>query len=153
MEPVDYCEVLAAFQKARKIRAFFTSQIGLTAREIFLLNLIEQLSRQTSGGMPGVRISELGSAAGMSKPAMSQLLSILEKKSLIRRSTDRKDRRAILIYLSQSGARQLERSTKSCQSMINRITEKLGPEDTAELRRLLHRIRLILCEEDADARH
>ncbi|WP_326974593.1 MarR family winged helix-turn-helix transcriptional regulator [Caproicibacter sp. BJN0012] len=125
----------------------------MTAREIFFLNLVDQLNRQPSGSLPGVRISELGSAAGMSKPAISQLVRVLEKKGLIRRSTDRKDRRVILVCLSQSGARQLEQSTRSCQSMINQITEKLGPEDTAELRRLFNRIRLILCEKDGDACH
>ena len=148
MGPVDYSEVLAAFGRVRKLRAFFASRTGLTAREIFFLNLIEELCPRPSGSSPGVRISELGSAAGMSKPAVSQLVRVLEKKGLIRRSTDRTDRRVILIRLSRLGVGQLEQSTKSCQLMINQITEKLGPEDTAELRRLLNRIRLILCEED-----
>lgn len=147
MEPVDYCEVLTAFRKIWKIRAFFTTQTGLTAREIFLLNLIADLSLRTPGDKPGIRISELGFAAGMSKSAVSQLLRILEKKGLILRCADSEDRRAILISLSQSGAGQLEQSVKSCRSLVNRITEKLGPEDTAELKRLFGRIHLILCQE------
>lgn len=151
MEPVFDCGILTAFRKVFEMRSLFFSRTDLTVREVIFLNLIFELNHQSCGDSAGVRISALGTAAGMSKPAVSQLLKILEKKDMILRASDQKDKRAILIRLSQLGSARLEQAAKSCQTMIDWIAEQLGPEDISEFRRLFYQICFILCEKDSQA--
>lgn len=140
MAPGKYQEVLNMMQKLGKMRMRFVASVGATAREFHALNLLAELCPEPDGGRPGVRVSELGAAAGLSKPAVSQMLNLLEGRGLVERTAARSDRRVVYVRLTGSGRERLVRLRKSYEAVLDRITDELGPQDTAELLRLFNRL-------------
>lgn len=140
MTPAKYQEVLNMMQKLGKMKMRFVASIGATAREFHALNLLAQMCPEPDGGQPGVKVSELGAAVGMSKPAVSQMLNLLESRGLVERTVARSDRRVVHVRLTESGRERLARLKKSYEATLDRIVDELGPQDTAELLRLFNRL-------------
>lgn len=140
MEPGHYQEVLEMMRKLGKMRLRFIASMGGTAREFHVLNLIAGLCPGPDGTMPGIRASEIGAAVGMSKPAVSQMLNLMESRGLIERASARSDRRVVYVRLTENGRELHGRLRKSFEATLDRITGELGPRDTAEWLRLFNRL-------------
>ena len=82
----------------------------------------------------------------MSKPAVSQMLNLLESRGLVKRTAARSDRRVVYVRLTESGRELRGRIQKSYEATVDRIVGELGPRDTAELLRLFNRLCDIFAE-------
>lgn len=131
---------LSWMRQLREMQMHFIAEIGSPQREAYLLNLLAELTPDPGKTLPGVRITELGREAGMSKPAVSQLLHRLESKKLVERAFSEEDRRAVYIRLTAVGWERHRAAMESYRKILSRIARELGPEDTEECLRLFDRI-------------
>ena len=76
----------------------------------------------------GVSISSLAQSMGLSPSAMTGIVDRLVRSRLIRRKTDRKDRRLVRIYLAPESRSLLEEMDAASRAYVNRIIRHLGRE-------------------------
>ncbi len=114
----------------------------------FMLHGIQRCveEKRDGEGKPGVKISTLSAYAGMSMPAVSQILNSLEEKGLIERKMDRNDRRVVYASLTPKGNQLLEDVMSCFSKFMDRIVDGLGNEDTDRFVDLLNRFYIVLEE-------
>ncbi|MDO4616617.1 MAG: winged helix DNA-binding protein [Lachnospiraceae bacterium] len=78
---------------------------------------------------------------GMTSARVAAALGNLEKKGLIRRTVDEKDKRRFLISLTEKGRDFAADRKRELFTTIQRMLEFLGEEDSAELIRILKRLK------------
>jgi DNA-binding MarR family transcriptional regulator len=86
--------------------------------------------------------TELAKRMHVSPPAITQLLNILEKKHLTERVKPDHDRRITNVVLTRKGRSLLKHIGRGRRGsmMIGELLDYLGPDDSAELARLVERI-------------
>lgn len=79
----------------------------------------------------GFRItsSRLSNNLEASRPSTSRMLNLVEEKGLIKRTSDKEDRRIVYIELTESGIDLLNEESKKFKELIKKINEKMGKED------------------------
>jgi DNA-binding MarR family transcriptional regulator len=85
----------------------------------------------------GNRLSALARRANMTPQAMGQLVDELEELGYLERRPDLSDRRAKLIVLTPRGQECIAAGIATIQGIEERITQTLGRQGHAQLRRLL----------------
>ncbi|WP_447925179.1 MarR family winged helix-turn-helix transcriptional regulator [Georgenia muralis] len=88
-------------------------------------------------GREGARLSDLARGANMTPQSMLELVDELEELGYLRREPDPTDRRAKLIRLTPLGERTVDAGRATVSGIEQTITQVLGAEGHAELRRLL----------------
>ncbi|HPK15104.1 MAG TPA: MarR family transcriptional regulator [Clostridia bacterium] len=88
----------------------------------------------------GASLTEIQNDMFMTKSAVSQLLSDLEKRRLVRREIDPDDRRRIAVTLTGEGDCFLHRQRRYADRVLDRTIERFGEANMAELVRLLKRL-------------
>lgn len=78
----------------------------------------------------GVRLTELADKAGITKQAMSELVTDLERLGYLQRSTDPRDRRAKIIEFTHKGRAAVQSAAQAFEHMHAAI----GEEPVAALR-------------------
>ena len=78
--------------------------------------------------------NDLAAWAGINKATMSRALTTLQKRGLIERKTDEKDRRGNNIFLTQKGEKKIKAISQVVSSMISEKIEKI---DILEQKQLL----------------
>jgi DNA-binding MarR family transcriptional regulator len=101
--------------------------------EIRLLVVIKRMGK----GEEGIKVSDLSRFLRVTSPTVTQLLNRLEEMGLILRKEDAKDRRAVLVSLTEEGELTAKRALKGFLDRMNGLIEYLGDEDTEHLTRLL----------------
>ena len=139
-------ELLEAMHKLKKASQFDVHNGELSRGECFLLQQISKRKDAPEDGAPGVRISDLSASARMSKPAVSQMLNVLEDKGMVRRITTKNDRRVVYVALTEDGKSVLSRFFQRADAMMDKLISRLGTEDTDLLIRLINRLYDILNE-------
>lgn len=142
-------ELMEALQKLKRAARFDISKGELSRGECFLLQQIAKRNREAEEGTPGVRISDLSTHAHMSKPAVSQMLNVLENKNMVRRIMTKDDRRVVYVALTEDGQAALDRFFRLADVAMDRLISRLGAEDTDLLIRLINRLYDIVRETDA----
>lgn len=142
-------ELMEALHKLKRAARFNVTKGGLSKGECYLLQQIEKRNRETEDGAPGVRISDLSAHAHMSKPAVSQMLNVLEEKNMVLRIMTKDDRRVVYVALTQDGQAALDRFFHLADAAMDRMISRLGEEDTDLLIRLVNRLYDIVSEMDA----
>lgn len=97
-------------------------------------------------GEEGLRVSELAAVMNITVPAVTQTVTALEAQGLVSRSMDPKDRRAILVTLTDEGSASLIPFFKAYSEAFDGLVEHLGEADTAELVCLLSRVEAYFTE-------
>ena len=111
--------------------------------EFKMLGVIQaELEKQNRSGidLPGVPISRLSKLLLHSKPATSRILRTLEEKCCIMRIPSNEDRRTVYVTLTETGEKVNQEIAQNINMCMNQILYGLGPEDTAELLRLMDRL-------------
>lgn len=85
----------------------------------------------------GASLTEIQNDMFMTKSAVSQLLSDLERRGLVRREVDPLDRRRIAVTLTGEGSGFLSRQRRYADRVMDSTIERLGEANMAELVRLL----------------
>lgn len=130
-------ELMAAFSRFKRLNWHQRPGAILRPREVMVLSLVE---KKTTPGGPGITISELSEAAGVTSPTTTQLINGLEADGYVDRTTDPCDRRAVRITLTPKGAATLKTELAAFFSAFDGLTEYLGEEDSLTLARLLSRV-------------
>jgi DNA-binding MarR family transcriptional regulator len=87
------------------------------------------------------RVSDLAQALQLTPAAITQLVADLERRGYVRRDRDERDRRAVVVSLTQAGEEVLAEHRQRRRSEMQRLVEALDPQDRQALVRILHRIR------------
>jgi len=88
----------------------------------------------------GMRVSEIASSIGITVPAVTQILTSLEKSGLVHRAMDPDDRRAVRVVLTPEGEAMLDPALKSYDDSFAALIEYLGKADSEKLFELLTKV-------------
>lgn len=84
--------------------------------------------------------SELSNDRQLSTARIANTLASLEKKGWIRREQDSRDRRKVLVYLTDAGMERAEKGHQNCLGYMEELFLWLGEEDSKEFVRLQQRM-------------
>jgi DNA-binding MarR family transcriptional regulator len=83
---------------------------------------------------------EIAEKTSKDKPNITRMLDALEKKHLIFRQSDPRDRRKYCIYLTREGKQLYERLLPLTQSLRQRVTQNLAPEEIDLAKEILNKV-------------
>ena len=92
---------------------------------MFLLKLRRALKEHSEEAM---RVSELATSFGMTSSGITQMVTALEARGLVGRRMDPGDRRAVLVFLTDKGNRDVDSMMKSVDKLFSGLVDYLGPE-------------------------
>lgn len=118
----------------------------ISKREYEMLAVIGRYMEENSGTV-GICVSALAGMLKVSSPAVSRMIGVLEEKGYIGRDADRKDRRNIRVYLTDSGKEIKRQAEERMRRMMSRVVERMGEEQTRHLIELWNRLADIMEEE------
>ncbi len=79
------------------------------------------------------RLSELAASQGVTQPAMTQLVTRLQRDGLAHRGRDASDARVVLVELTASGRRLLRDRRAERAGRLRELLDALGPADRATI--------------------
>lgn len=83
---------------------------------------------------------EIAEKTSKDKPNITRMLDALEKKRLIFRQSDPRDRRKYCIYLTKEGKQLYERLLPLTQNLRQRVTQNLAPEEIDLAKEILNKV-------------
>jgi DNA-binding MarR family transcriptional regulator len=83
---------------------------------------------------------EIAEKTSKDKPNITRMLDALEKKNLILRQSDPRDRRKYCIYLTKEGKQLYERLLPLTQSLRQRVTQNLAPAEIDLAKEILNKV-------------
>jgi DNA-binding MarR family transcriptional regulator len=113
-------------------RAFKEEGFEVTAEQ---WNIIRHLYEEE-----GLSQREIGDKAAKDKPNVTRMLDALEKKGLLRRRPDSRDRRKYRLYLTPAGRDLHDRLFPLAQELRRRVRRHLSPEEADLLKGILNKI-------------
>lgn len=87
-----------------------------------------------------LRAGELSEKLHFSTPRVASVLKSLEKKGFIERVQDPKDKRVVVVHITEAGKNFVLEEHEKALMMLEELLKKLGEKDTKELIRILSRI-------------
>ena len=88
----------------------------------------------------GLSQREIGEKASKDTPNITRMLDALEKKRIIFRQPDPRDRRKFCIYLTKEGKQVYERLLPLAQNLREKVTQNLAPQEIELLENTLKKI-------------
>jgi len=131
MQPVEVdiseedARIAAGFER------FYDVLRRLTPREELSLTAASTLRRLERSGPH--RLSELCGPEGVSQPAMTQLVTRLEKDGLAVRGNDPADGRVVVVSITEDGRAAVRRRRAGRAEALAMLLERLEPADHAAL--------------------
>jgi DNA-binding MarR family transcriptional regulator len=119
------------------------SRHGLDGGEFYVLAALRR-----AGTSQAMRPTELFRALMVSSGGLTDRLRRLEQRKLIRRCPSDKDKRSILVELTQEGRRLVEKAFREDMAVENAIVAGLSPEQREELARLLETLARLMEQEE-----
>lgn len=98
------------------------------------------LLQKGEGASPG----ELGKALKSSTARVAAALNSLERKNQVIRKVNEKDRRKVLVELTEEGRKKAEECRRVPENMVTRLMEHLGEEDAQNMLHIMKRINEIM---------
>lgn len=103
----------------------------LTPREQLSLTAASTLRRLDTDGPH--RVCELTAPEGVSQPAMTQLVTRLEKDGLAARAADPSDGRAVMVSITEAGRAAVRRRREMWGAALSTLLGQLPADDRAAL--------------------
>ena len=88
----------------------------------------------------GVHLADIASALSVEPPLITTMVSQLEKKELVERREDVRDRRAKFIHMTKKGSELVPRIEESMQKTFAEILNNVSDEERASFIRVLESI-------------
>ena len=123
---------------------------GIRPGEMMLLFHLFEQSLQPGQPREGMTVSQLSAAFGATAAAITQHVNPLEQAGYLTRMSDPSDRRVVRVCLTEKGRRQMEEIRACMLHDVSSLAAFLGPKDTADLVRILDRIREYQTENRTD---
>lgn len=98
--------------------------------------LLSYLASQQGESTPG----DLRAALGVSAPRTAAMLRALEEKGFLQRRVNGRDKRRVVVTMTEDGLRMATLRRKDLYEQVRRTLEQLGERDTREFLRILGRI-------------
>ena len=84
--------------------------------------------------------SEIAGALGVAAPGVTFVLNRMEEKGFIKRTMDKKDRRAVIVTITEQGRLALEETIAELKMKIKKLAEYLGEDDSRTLIRIANKL-------------
>ena len=98
--------------------------------------ILKKLSMTDRCFLPG----ELSDMMHMSSARVAMTLKNLEHKGLIERNVNKKDRRKVLVTITERGREQVTKIEDEFAARMRQVTDELGEEDSGEYIRIVGRL-------------
>ncbi|GLY98061.1 MarR family transcriptional regulator [Actinoplanes sp. NBRC 103695] len=121
----DDARIIAGFER------FYEALRRLTPRSELSLTAASTLRRLERSGPH--RLSELYAPEGVSQPAMTQLVTRLEREGLARRSSDPADGRVVIVSITEEGRDAVARRRDGRARALAELLEQLPEDEHAAL--------------------
>ncbi len=108
---------------------FFSDGAELSRTEFRLLR--EVVAEQTKGN--DIISSELARRLGVTRSAVSQIVTKLEKSGIVVRAAAPDDRKIAYVRLSEKSLALYEKQCRQANRLLNRVAEQFGKERTKQL--------------------
>ena len=99
--------------------------VGLTGAQLFVLDAIADA--------PAISLNQLAARTRTHQSTVSEVVSRLVERGLVRRVTSAKDARKIELALTRTGRTRLDRAPTAPQTRLIAALERLSPRDRARL--------------------
>jgi DNA-binding MarR family transcriptional regulator len=109
-------------------RAAFASRCherSISMAHVFLMSMIDK-----HGAMPMTRVAEL---LGSGLPTATGFVSRMEERGLVRRDHDTRDRRVVLVSLTEAGAAEVRELHEARQQRVTAAISQLSESEQARL--------------------
>lgn len=108
--------------------------------ELFEYDVLSALRRQ---GKPySLPATRLANATGLSSGAMTNRVDRLEERGFVRRRRDKKDRRGVVVSLTASGRRAIDKAIQLRLDAADESLRSISSRERKELADLLRKVRL-----------
>lgn len=114
------------------LRAFALEGVDITTEQWSILACLWKKDRVTQQTLCGLTLKD--------KPSMTRLIDNLEKRNLVIRVADSKDRRINLIHLTESGMALQTKATEIVQKIASKTLDKISDEELNVCRSVLKKI-------------
>lgn len=115
---------------AEALYRLVTAAVRLQPRDMSLTSASTLATLERTGPR---RITDLAVIERVSQPAMTTLVTALEKSGLAERRADPRDQRVVLVALTAAGADYLRFRRRAVAEDFARLIDKLPPTDAAAL--------------------
>lgn len=88
----------------------------------------------------GVNAGELSEQLDITTGRVATALNTLEKKKMIKRISDLKDKRKVIIHITDMGKHTVLTKQRRGIGCVEELLQKLGEEDAGELARIMRRL-------------
>lgn len=118
----------------REITGFYKDSLGMdvTPQKVYVFELLDADKKLT--------MNELSKGMNLDSSAVSTLISRMEKKSLVKRTHGKKDRRTVFVQLTKEGVEERDKIRQKLGGMIEGIGENISEEDIETLKRIVTKI-------------
>lgn len=137
-------KLMIAFHRFRRLHARQNYGGNHTPGEMMLLSCIRQATEDSG---VGIRVSELSSQLNVASPTITQQVNNLVQMHYVERVGDPKDRRAVLITLTDKGLAVVQNASHEFLSAVNGLVEYLGEQDSEKLAELMGKVFTYFYEE------
>jgi len=114
------------------LRAFALEGVDITTEQWSILACLWQKDRVTQQALCSLTLKD--------KPSMTRLIDNLEKRNLVIRVADHKDRRINLIHLTDAGMALQAKATEIVQKIASKTLNKITDEELNVCRSVLKKI-------------
>lgn len=114
------------------LRAFALEGVDITTEQWSVLACLWKKDGVTQQALCGLTLKD--------KPSMTRLIDNLEKRNLVIRMADSKDRRINLIHLTQSGIALQVKATEIVQKIASKTLSQISDEELNVCRSVLKKI-------------
>ncbi|GAA4231390.1 DNA-binding MarR family transcriptional regulator [Streptosporangium album] len=118
LDPSDLATVLGEFTR-RSIRLPATEKHSFTT-----LSVLHTLAHRGPMRLTALKVTEQ-----ITQPAITQLISRLERDGLVERRPDLEDRRAVLVQVTPAGAQIVQTRQRDRVRQFSQLAEALTPEE------------------------
>lgn len=118
--------------KTALYRALHNSRLGITPEQWSVLCCLWEED--------GLNHAEIAKRTGRDKFTITRIINLLEKKNLVHRAPDSRDRRRFNIHLTQPGSELKEPLTHTVEEFSQKAFAGLSEDDVEHLRRIQNKI-------------
>lgn len=136
----DYKDLIIRMRKANLL---FQQMSRIPLGELSMLLAISRLSKE----LGKVKVSSLGNAMKLSRPAVSRMLHNLEKKGYVQMKNSDEDQRYVFVYTTEKGKALLQNELNYGYRIMEKVRKRMGSDCMQGFLRYSNEFHRILSEE------
>lgn len=134
--------IRSIFQFRKLVSSGFGMDMEADKSDINLqeLVLMNEIANNSIDSKNNVALSEVRLYLAISKAAISQMLTSLEKKGYINRHVDKNNRRNLIVTLTDAGQKTLEIQSEKFSGKLGKIISRLGENEVKQMITIVNRM-------------